>query len=55
MSIAGSLFVQWTDHQLTWDPATYGGLIYYNGIFKKNVWLPDIVVDNSITKREKLG
>lgn len=42
-SITGALGVNWVDHRLTWDPATYGGDLNETIIPQRKVWIPFLV------------
>ncbi|RUS71652.1 hypothetical protein EGW08_020592, partial [Elysia chlorotica] len=44
----------WDDEYLSWNASDYGGVDYF--LYpQSNVWLPDIVIENSVETQGKLG
>ena len=39
-------FQDWVDEFLVWDPANYGGIDELI-VFQREVWLPDLFVENT--------
>ena len=54
MTTAAIVSTYWTDVKLVWTPASHGDLEYLL-LYQKNVWTPNIVIDNSVKKRERFG
>ncbi|GFO29089.1 neuronal acetylcholine receptor subunit alpha-3 [Plakobranchus ocellatus] len=44
----------WVDDYLSWNAASYGNATYFNYPQKK-IWLPDVVVENSVESQRQLG
>ncbi|XP_033728763.1 neuronal acetylcholine receptor subunit alpha-6-like [Pecten maximus] len=54
MTTTASLEIFWIDEYMIWDPADYNDTdILY--VPQKNIWKPDIALDNGFTKLEELG
>lgn len=54
MTTTASLELFWIDDYMVWNPADYNGTdILY--IPQKNIWKPDIALDNGFTKLKELG
>ena len=53
--ILGSyLSILWRDDSLQWDPNNYNGVESF--LYpQKEIWLPDIVIDNSLVRMGTLG
>ncbi|BFZ12948.1 hypothetical protein BsWGS_15987 [Bradybaena similaris] len=54
MTASGWLKFEWCDEFLQWSPATYGGIDELI-LFQKDVWLPDIFVENTAQHYRELG
>jgi hypothetical protein len=54
ISITGSFKFNWTDPFLTWNPSVYGNM-YWTIIDSSDMWLPFIVLTNSVHKMEPIG
>ncbi|GFO29092.1 neuronal acetylcholine receptor subunit alpha-7 [Plakobranchus ocellatus] len=44
----------WVDDYLSWTPSAYGNTTYFN-YQQLKVWLPDIIVENSVESQRQLG
>ena len=45
---------EWFDEYLSWDASHYGGVTSF--LFpQKNVWLPDMIIENSIESQKQMG
>jgi hypothetical protein len=53
ISITGSFVFNWTDPFLAWNPSTYGH-VYLTVIDSSGMWLPFIVLANSVNKMEPI-
>ncbi|CAG5131072.1 unnamed protein product, partial [Candidula unifasciata] len=54
MTASGWLKFEWCDEFLQWSPNTYGGIDELI-LFQKDVWLPDIFVENTAQHYRELG
>jgi len=54
ISIIGSFSFNWTDPFLAWNPSSYNNL-YWTMIDASNMWVPFIVLTNSVNKMEPIG
>ena len=54
ISIAGSFNFNWTDPFLVWEPASYGHQ-YWTVIDSLDMWVPFMVLTNSVNKMEPIG
>lgn len=53
IKLMGYLDMDWTDHQLKWDPERYGGLKHLVLPIEK-VWTPQLLLDNSASSFKEL-
>ena len=53
-TIVCSIFVQWGDENLLWDPNNHGNIAQIK-LEEKLIWIPDFITSNPATKVEKLG
>ncbi|RUS74299.1 hypothetical protein EGW08_017936, partial [Elysia chlorotica] len=50
----GTLKTQWDDDTLSWNPSNYSGITSFLWP-QDDVWLPDLVISNSVTDARRLG
>ena len=53
-SIVGIIVIQWTDENLLWNPADYGGISVTNFGYKE-VWVTELIMDNPSEKIDSFG
>jgi len=54
LTLTGKLKLWWKDEYLTWNPADHGGVTSIN-VPQGDVWKPDLMLENSVTKYFDLG
>ncbi|XP_070198022.1 neuronal acetylcholine receptor subunit beta-2-like [Littorina saxatilis] len=54
LTASGWLKIDWIDEFLVWDPADYGGIDELI-VFQREVWLPDLFVENTAQNYVELG
>ena len=48
MTTVGRLYCEWSDVGLSWTPASHGDVFTLSGVSQNEIWIPDIIVDNSV-------
>lgn len=50
-----NLHLYWTDEMLTWDENEFDGISVTVFPYKKNIWIPDLLIHNALSTPEKVG
>ena len=51
ISVVGSLYIEWTDFRLTWDPTDYDGDLNQTSLFVSDIWAPNLFLLNPYEKQ----
>lgn len=51
ISVVGSLYIEWADFRLTWDPTDYDGDLNQTTLFVSNIWAPNLFLLNPYEKQ----